>query len=292
MLVLHEAGDALVDLLVLVARRLALPADDERRPRLVDEDRVDLVDDGVVQLALTVVERAELHVVAQVIEAELVVLAVGDVGPVGGLLVVLSLRMHDHADAQAEEVVEAPHPLGVALRQVVVDGDDVDALAFEGVEVAGQRGDEGLALAGAHLGDGPAVQDHSADELHVVVAHLERALPALAADGECFVRDVVEGGAAVELFLELGGLRLELRVAQRGDPSLEGVDGLDARPEAPDLPFVRGSEHLLERPGKHGSRNGLVPPGPRRQLKSVGRRRFGGAGARGLGPGPQNQHVD
>ncbi len=72
--------------LVLVARRLALAADDERRARLVDEDRVDLVDDGVVELALRVVERAELHVVAQVVEAELVVLAVGDVGAVGALL--------------------------------------------------------------------------------------------------------------------------------------------------------------------------------------------------------------
>jgi preprotein translocase subunit SecA len=33
-------------------------------PRLVDEDRVDLVDDRVVQLLLRIVERAELHVVA------------------------------------------------------------------------------------------------------------------------------------------------------------------------------------------------------------------------------------
>ena len=78
-LVLAEARDDLVDRLVLVARRLGLAADDERRARLVDEDRVDLVDDRVVQLALRVVERAELHVVAQVVEAELVVLAVGDV---------------------------------------------------------------------------------------------------------------------------------------------------------------------------------------------------------------------
>ena len=41
----------------LVERRLALralvaPGDDQRRPRLVDQDRVDLVDDRVVVLAL------------------------------------------------------------------------------------------------------------------------------------------------------------------------------------------------------------------------------------------------
>ena len=56
--------------------------DDERRARLVDQDGVDLVDDRVVQLALHVVLEPQLHVVAQVVEAELVVRAVGDVGAV------------------------------------------------------------------------------------------------------------------------------------------------------------------------------------------------------------------
>jgi hypothetical protein len=59
--------------------------DDERRAGLVDENRVDLVDDGEVELALHVVLQAELHVVAQVVEAELVVLPVGDVAAVRDL---------------------------------------------------------------------------------------------------------------------------------------------------------------------------------------------------------------
>ena len=80
--------------------------------------------------------------------------------------------VHDDADAQAEELVEAAHPLRVALGQVVVDGDDVDALAFERIQVDGQGGDERLAFAGLHLGDFAVVQDHAADQLHVEVAHI------------------------------------------------------------------------------------------------------------------------
>jgi hypothetical protein len=38
-----------------------------------------------------------------------------------------------------------------------------------------QRGDQGLALAGAHLGDLALVQHHAADQLHVEVAHAEHA---------------------------------------------------------------------------------------------------------------------
>jgi hypothetical protein len=58
-----------------------LARDDERGAGLVDEDRVDLVDDRVVVAALHLLgSRLIGHVVAQVVEAELVVGAVGDVG--------------------------------------------------------------------------------------------------------------------------------------------------------------------------------------------------------------------
>jgi len=49
--------------------------------------------------------------------------------------------------------MDATHPFGVAGRQVVVDGDEVDALAGQPVEIGRQCGDERLALAGLHLGD-------------------------------------------------------------------------------------------------------------------------------------------
>ena len=80
-----ERGDDPVHPVVLVGGIVRGAADDQRGARLVDEDGVHLVDDGVVELALDVVLEPELHVVAQVVEAELVVLAVGDVAAVGCL---------------------------------------------------------------------------------------------------------------------------------------------------------------------------------------------------------------
>jgi hypothetical protein len=94
---------------------LGLAGDDQRRARLVDEDRVDLVDDGVGELLLHAVLRRIDHVVAQVVEAELVVGAVGDVGGVGGLLLLVRHLRQVDADRHAEEAVELAHPLGVAL---------------------------------------------------------------------------------------------------------------------------------------------------------------------------------
>ena len=71
----HEAGEREVQ----VGRFLGLAADDQRRPRLVDEDVVDLVDDREAALALDPLVELEDHVVAQVVEPELVVRAVRDV---------------------------------------------------------------------------------------------------------------------------------------------------------------------------------------------------------------------
>jgi len=60
---------------------------------------------------------------------------------VRALLDLVALAWNDDAGAQPEEPVEPAHPLRIASREVVVDGHDVDALAFETVQVAGERGD-------------------------------------------------------------------------------------------------------------------------------------------------------
>ena len=157
-----------------------------------DSVGVDLVDDGVGVAALDAALRTRDHVVAQVIEAELGVGAVRDVGLVGRALLLERHAVLQQADRHAEEAVDATHPFGVALSQVVVDGDDVDALSGDGVEIAGERGDERLALARLHLGDVVLVQGHGADELHVEVTHAGHALRRLADDGERLGQHVVE----------------------------------------------------------------------------------------------------
>ena len=162
--------------------------------------------------ALHVLREVELHVVAEVVEAELVVRAVGDVAAVGDLALLVVEVVLDDADRHAEEAVDAAHPLRVAPRQVVVDRDDVHALAFEGVEIGGQGRDERLAFAGLHLRDPPAVEDDSADELDVEVPHVQRAVPGLADDREGVGQQVVERLAVGEALPELGGLAAELLV--------------------------------------------------------------------------------
>ena len=116
------------------------------------------------------------------------------------------------------------HPLCVAAGEVVVDGDDVHALAGEGVEVCGERCDERLAFARLHLGDAPLVQADAADDLHMIMFELEHAPGGLAHDGKGVVQDGVERFAPREALFERARLRAQLGVRHRGVLGLERLD--------------------------------------------------------------------
>ena len=117
----------------------------------------------------------ELHVVAEVVEAKLIVLAVGNVGEVRAALLLLAHAVVHAANVEAEEPMNPAHRLSVTLSEIVVDGDDVHALAGQGVQVLRQRCDQSLSFTGSHLGDHVLVQDGAADELHVEVPHSQNA---------------------------------------------------------------------------------------------------------------------
>ncbi len=193
----------------------------------------------------------ELHVVAEVVEAELVVGPVGDVAAVGDLALLVGELVLDDADRQPEESIDTSHPFRVAPGQIVVDGDDVNALAFERIQIGGERGDERLAFTGLHLGDGAVVKHHATDELHVVVPHVEHAAAGLADDGKRLREQIVERFAAPEALAEFDRLAAKLRVAERLDRRFEAVDAFDERPQTLQLTIVLGANDLGEKLTKH-----------------------------------------
>ena len=108
--------------------------DDKWRTGIVDKHRVDLVDNGVVVRPLHQIFGRVRHVVAQIVETELVVCTkcnVGHVclapfGRVGAMLI-------DAIYRQSVKLVERTHPLGVALGKVIVHRNHVYAIACKRV---------------------------------------------------------------------------------------------------------------------------------------------------------------
>ncbi len=136
---LDQFGDDLIHAVILVGGFLGGAGNDQRGARFVDEDGVDFVNHAKVVAALDAILQIVLHVVAEVVEAELVVGAEGDVGGISRAALRVIEVVHDHAHREAQHFVKRAHPFGVAPGQVVVDGDDVDALAGERVEI-GRKG--------------------------------------------------------------------------------------------------------------------------------------------------------
>src|SRR3989454_1525908 len=232
-------------LVVLLGRLLALAGDDQWGARLVDEDAVHRVDDGEVQAPLDALREVDRHVVAQVVETELAVRAVGDVGLVGlrprdrpqvlqprvGMGFVEEFRVveqrhlvPDDRHAHPQRVVDGPVPTSVASGQVVVDGDEVRALALQRIEVEGQHRDQGLALTGFHLGDLSLVQHDAAYHLDVEGSQADGPAGGLADHRKGLYQQVVERLTVLQPLAQLGRLRPQLIIGELLDQRLEFTD--------------------------------------------------------------------
>src|SRR5581483_7143889 len=218
---------------------LRLAGDDERRARLVhDRVRMPALHDAV--------ER-DRHVVAQIVEPELGVRPVRDVGAVG---LAPRLERHHVLDVRRphpERLEDDLRPLLVALGEVVVRRHEVDALARERVQVHRLHGDEGLALAGLHLGDVALVQDDAAHQLDVEQAHAHRALERLAHGRERLEDEVVEALAVLEPLPEIDRLRGKVGVGELLELRLERPDVCRLLGEPLEASPFAGAENLFER---------------------------------------------
>ena len=226
-ILVDQLRDHLVDLAVEIAAVVGGAGNDQRRAGFVDQDGVHLVDDGEVVAALDHVLQRVLHIVAQIVESELVVRAIGDVRGVGGAALVIDHAVNDAADRQTQEIIDLAHPFGVARGQIVVDRDHVHAGFGNGVQIHRQRGDQRLALAGLHLGDIALVHHDAADKLHVVMALAQCPLGGLAHRGKGFRQQGVKFLAVLVTLAELGRFGFQLIVAERLEFRLQPVDLVD-----------------------------------------------------------------
>ena len=189
-----------------------LAGNDQRRPSLVDENGVHLVHDGEHVLPLNLVFLIGDHIVPQVVEAQLVVGAVGDVGVIGFFPFLIVQIVDDQAYGQPQKTVQLAHPLRVAPGQIIVHRDDVNALPGQAVEVRRQGGHQGFAFTGFHFGDPALVEHDAADDLHREVTHPQHTGRGLAAYGERVGQDIIQGLAVRQPVLQHAGLSGKLFV--------------------------------------------------------------------------------
>ena len=170
-------------------------ANDQRRAGFIDQNIVGFIDQREIRFALhrlfsfrsfadakhlrdhvglSFADAAQQQAIAQEIEAKLVGGAVGNIAFVRfAALVLRHLRLND-AHAHAQQFIDRPHPLGVALGQVIIDRGQVHPFAGECGQIQRQRRHQRFTFARLHFHDAAMMQGGAAQNLHVEVPHVQR----------------------------------------------------------------------------------------------------------------------
>ncbi len=147
--------------------------------------------------------------------------------------------------------MDPAHGLGVALREVVVRGDDVHAVPGQRVQVGRHHTGQGLALTGAHLGDVAEVQRGAAHQLDVIRPLAEHAFRGLTDRGERLGEQVVERLALGQPLTVLLGQVAQLVIREVSVLILDRIDGVRDGLEPPHHPAFTGAEDSFQ--NRHGS---------------------------------------
>ena len=191
-IVLFERTGKLLCLNVHFAGLAASAGNNKRSTRFVYENTVHFVDNGEVKRTLNFVLGTRYHVVSQVVESKLVVCSVRNIAVVCLALCLIFHSGNGNAYGKTQKSVNFTHPFGVTLGKIVVDGDDVNALSFERVEIRGESSHQRFSFAGTHLGNTSLMQARSAHYLNVEVTHSQHAFARFSYHGKRFGQNVVK----------------------------------------------------------------------------------------------------
>src|SRR5215468_628140 len=133
------------------------------------------------------------------------------------------------------------------------------AFARESIEINRKSCDEGFTFAGLHLGDFALMENNSADELNVEMAHVQHTPARFTGNSECLrqdlIQDLLAGFNALRVVLnafetladtgaELLGFGTKLLVRELLHLRFERVNLVDERTNPFEFAFVRGAKYL------------------------------------------------
>ena len=175
--------------------------------------------------------------------------------------------MHDEADGKAKEAVYLAHPLAVTAGQIVVDRDDVDALARQRIQIGRQHRHQGLAFTGLHLGDSSLMQDNAADDLDREGLHPEDTPGRLPCRRKGIRENIVQRFPVFETLLQLAGLSAQLFIRQRRKLCFPVLDCPGNRHDSFQFSVGIASEQLGKQ--SHFNLRGINLLRPRPRIKSI-----------------------
>ena len=240
-----QFGDQGINRLVQIRTILRGTGNDQRRTRFVNQDRVNLVHDREVMVALEHLGQFRFHVVAKVIETQFVVGRIGHITGISGLFFLIRLLGHNDTGGHAQNAENLAHPFGVATGEIVVHRHNMHTAPCEGVQICGEGRNKSFTLAGFHFRNIALMQENATHQLHIECPQTQGAFCAFAAVGKGFGQNCVQRFAIGNPLAEFGGLFFQTLVAQLFKLGLQRVDFCNDRPRCFYFAVVRGAKDLF-----------------------------------------------
>ena len=101
--------------------------------------------------------------------------------------------MHNKTGGHTHKLIDTSHFVGTDTGKIVVDRDDMNALACKRVEICGESCHKRFAFTGFHFGNTSLVKNDTAKHLHAEGAFTEYAVVCLANSGKSLGQNIIQG---------------------------------------------------------------------------------------------------
>ncbi len=195
-------------------RLTALSGNDQRGSRFIDQYGVHLINDGIMKSAQNQLFLVDDHVITQIIKSQLIIGNISNITLVCRLSLLGGHVVQNDTNLQSQEFVYLTHPLRITLCQIVIDGNDMDTLAFQSIQISRKSGHQGLTFTGTHLCDTSLMQDDTTDQLYSVMLHVQNTLCSLSYSCISLRKQIVQSLTIVQTPLVLFGLTTQFLIGK------------------------------------------------------------------------------
>ena len=117
---------------------------------------------------------------------------IGNICPVCGFSCFIGNTVNNTANRKTQESINFPHPFCVTFCQIIVDRDNMDALAFQCVQIGWQCSNQSFTFTCFHFSNTPLMENDTTDNLHLEVFHADTSPRCFSADRKCLYHNIVQ----------------------------------------------------------------------------------------------------
>ena len=170
----------------------ALSGNDQRCTCLIDQYRVNLIDDGIVQITLYQLLLVDNHIVTQIIETKFIIGNIRNITLICFLTFIMIHIIQNHAYGQSQELMYFSHPFSITFCQVIIDGNDMNTFSFQCIQICRRCGNKCLTFTGLHLCDTSLMKNDTTDELYPVMLHAKHTFCSFTDSCKSFRKKIVQ----------------------------------------------------------------------------------------------------